>query len=204
MQAADGEWGVGIPLKRPSWALEVAMGLLFLGLVVTLGLGVRRIVEAGRVGAGQVVGLIVCALFAAFFALAAVSAHRLRTGPRRRLLITPTRIVTPSHTYRWEHVSGISAESHTRQGSVRRRNLIAVQLHPGAPNPITESMPRLGRWVAERTGDQMRLVGADELDVDPWQVIRALRAVHADPVLRGRLVGADGPAIVTSQDAGRP
>jgi len=202
--APDGEWGVGIPLRRPGWALELAMWLLFLGMLVVLGVGVRRIVAEGRVGGGQVVGLLACVLFGAFFALAAVSAHRLRTGPARWLLLTPTRVLTPFHAYRWEHIDGVSAESYRGQGDPRRRNLIVLQLVPGSPDPISAALPRVGRWVAERTGDQVKLVAAEDLDVDPWQVIRTLRAVHADPALRARLGSADGPAIVAAQDAGRP
>ncbi|MEI2774683.1 MAG: hypothetical protein V9G19_01680 [Tetrasphaera sp.] len=106
------------------------------------------------------------------------------------------------HTYRWDHLCGISAEACWSQGSMRRRNLIVVQLRPDAPNPVTEALPRVGRWVAQQTRDQMRMVAAEELDVDPWQVIRALRELHADPGLRARLAAADGPGIVTRQNAG--
>ncbi|MEI2774687.1 MAG: hypothetical protein V9G19_01700 [Tetrasphaera sp.] len=201
-QADDGEWGVGIPLQRPALSLELAMAALAGGLLVAFGFGARRIAERG-LGVGPVVGMLGIALFAAFFGMAAVAAHRLRAGPGRWLLLTPTRLITPVHTYRWDELRGISAEAYWRQGSLRRRNLIVVQLLPDAPNPLTEALPRVGRWVARQTRDQMRLAAADELDVDPWRVIRALQELHADPGLRARLGAVDGPGIVAGQDAGR-
>ncbi|CCI52316.1 hypothetical protein BN13_1590003 [Nostocoides jenkinsii Ben 74] len=191
---------MAIPMRRPAIWLEVAMATLAAGCAWAMEYGVLRLLRGDGDGKA-VLGIVILAALGALFTAATVGAHRLRQGPARELTVTAEGITTPTGGYAWDDIVAIRASSYLPQGGLRKRNLIVVELHTDARTPLQQdaNLGRIGRAIDRATHHSFRLVAAEDLDVDPWKVIRALQALAADPALRARLAGPDGPALIQSQ-----
>ena len=81
----------------------------------------------------------------------------------------------------------------------------------GAPGRIPRAAARTecrstgsGESASLTSGErEVSIAKAGDLDVDPWQVARALRALAADPRLRPRLATDAGLALITEQPGQR-
>jgi hypothetical protein len=198
---ANGVWGVGIPLKTPSLALELLLAAFAVSLIVMEGFGIRRLI-LGEGGWRPLVGIVLLVPFIAIFGLGAAGAHRLRSRPTRYVVVTAEGVSAPLMTYRWDEIKTVEARSYSRRGHIRNANIIVLTLTEQAETQLQRA-GRVGRWIDRATGHAVRLLDAATLDTDPWRTIQGLRAVAADPALRARLAGPDGPRLFLDQP-GRP
>ncbi|MFN8099559.1 MAG: hypothetical protein U0Q21_14870 [Dermatophilaceae bacterium] len=196
-------WGVGIPLKSPTLAIEVLLGLFAIGLLVAEGFGVWRMATGH--GWRPVVGTVLLLPFLGIFGAGAWGAHRLRRGPRRELIVTERAISSPLGDFRWDQIERVLARSTARQGRLRRVNFILLKLTPQGETVLQRRLRPgpVNSWIDRVTDHTIRLLEAGQLDVDPWKTVQGLRALHADPSLRARLGGPGGPEVFDNQP-GRP
>ncbi len=194
----NGEWGVGIPLKTPTLAMEVLFGALAAGLAAAEVFGVWRALS-GQGGWRPIVGVVLLLPFLALFVAGAGGAHRLRGRPQRGVLVTARGLNAPFADYRWDQVERVLARSALRRGSLRRVNYVLLRLTPETETVLQRSgrLGRVGDWIDEATQHTIRLVDAAQFDADPWKAVQGLRALAADPALRARLAGPDGPSVFT-------
>lgn len=182
----DGEWGIGIPIRRPAGWLGALLLVLGFGLLAFIAVAVVRLLRGGVTHPGGVIAGILLALpFTAIFLAGGLSAFRLRSGPTRMLVVTPTRVLParPGRPITWESLVDGQCRTAVTVGALGR----GVDL-------------LLGITSGER---EVSIAKAGDLDVDPWQVARALRALAADPRLRPRLATDAGLALITEQPGQR-
>lgn len=177
--ACDGEPGVALPLRRPPWWLAALFGLLAL---VVGGLVISSIVRLAQGDTEDgvvvtVVALLGGCLIAALFALGVRRVAQRRRDPGR-VLVTPTRLITPRIVADWDSIDAVRAHQEHRQGHVRAIDIVVID-------------------VAGVTGT---LFEAAELDTDPRRAVDSLRRLHAEPALRSRLATPEGITLFTPAD----
>lgn len=177
--ACDGEPAIALPLRRPPWWLAAFFALLALlvgGLVISAIVRLARgDIEDGAVV--TVVALLGGCLIVALFALGVLRVVQRRRDPGR-VLVTPSRLITPRIAADWDAIDTVRAHQEHRQGHARAIDIVVID-------------------VAGVTGT---LFEAAELDTDPRRAVDSLRRLHAEPTLRSLLATPEGITLFTPDD----
>lgn len=175
----DGEPGVALPLRPPPWWLAPFFGLLVL-LVGGLVIGSIVRLAHGETEDGVVVTVVALlggCLLTALFALGVRRVAQRRRDPGR-VLVTPTRLITPRIVADWDAIDAVRAHQEHRQGYLRAIDIVVVDIG----------------------GVTGTLFQAAELDTDPRRAVDSLRRLHAEPALRSRLATPEGITLFTPDD----